>query len=72
MVQITIDKGIWISTEKIETLYHEYCPKLGCNSGQLHYPDFLLSPYCPQCKTPLLGQALTEGYGKRIAYHLEV
>jgi len=72
MVQITIDKGIWAPTGKLETLCHEYCPRLGCKSTRLNYPDFLVAPFCPECKTTLLGPDLTEGYGKRIAYHLEV
>ena len=71
MVQITIDRGIWSSTGKSEMLYHEYCQNPGCRTGRLNYPDFLVSPYCPECKTTLLGPDLTEGYGKRIAYHLE-
>ncbi len=71
MVRITIDKGVWMTSGKLETLYHEDCPKPGCRSTRLHYPDFLVGPYCPECKTTLLGPDITEGYGKRIAYHLE-
>jgi len=71
MVKITMDRGIWMSSGEFETLLHEWCPNPGCNALKLHYPDFLVAPYCPECKTSLLGPALTEGHGKRIAYHLE-
>ncbi len=72
MTKIIISKGFWQKTKKHETLYREYCPNSKCNSRRLYYPNYVDDAYCPECKTDLVGRDLVEGYGKRIAYHLEV
>jgi len=73
MVKITIGKGKWNKEQFFRELRWEACPNPRCRMGELHYPDFLETPSCPECKTKLIGakKGLEEGYGKRIAYHLE-
>lgn len=71
MIKIKIDRGWWVNGRKMETLYHEYCSNPLCSAPRLHYPDHLTDANCPECRTKLKGIGFMEGYGKRIAYHLE-
>lgn len=69
MIKIRIDHGWWPAGDKMETLYHEDCYK--CSTAAF-YPDHTNGVTCPRCKVKLLGIDFMEGYGKRMAYHLEV
>jgi hypothetical protein len=71
MVRITIDKGLWLKSPLPVTLYHETCPKHNCTARPLHYPSYLVAPYCPECKTNLLGTRLVVDSANRVEYHLE-
>ena len=71
MVKITIDKGFWQDGRVQVTLYHEDCPNPNCISSPLHYPCYLVAPYCPECKADLLGAQLVGRSAGRIEYHLE-
>ena len=70
MVKITITKGKWKNEVGIKTIFCEVCPNPDCPTQELEYPNYLIEPNCPDCKTPLMGKEVAEGYGKRINYHL--
>lgn len=71
MVKIRIDKGLWLKSPQPVTLYHETCPNHNCIARPLHYASYLVEPYCPECKTSLLGTRLVVDTANRVEYHLE-
>jgi hypothetical protein len=70
MVKIRITKGKWEKIVAPQTLLWEECSNQSCTTGILHYPNYMKGPFCPDCKTMLLGGDLVKGQPPRIAYHL--
>ena len=73
MIKIRTEPGLWEGMGVAQDLHFENCPTLNCLGGELHYPSWLKKPYCPYCRKFMPGKiwGVMEGYGKRIAYHLE-
>ena len=72
MVRIKLRSGYW--KNKRSELMWEKCPNPKCeNFGDyLHYPDWMVEPHCPQCKSNLPGQTLqlVRESSNRVNFHL--
>jgi len=62
-----IKKGKW-QGKMTDGLIFEDCPNLKCKNVELHYPDYMNGPHCPDCKTELVGGDLLK-IKHRVAYH---
>lgn len=73
MIKLEIGLGKWKDESYPRTLIWQTCPNSECESYdvQLHYPDYLKTAQCPDCKTALVGANLADTQYQRIVYHTE-
>lgn len=71
MKVLKLKQGAWSGSRKNEDLIYEVCSNPKCTCSELHYPRHLPGPFCPDCKTKLIGNFLLKGQKQRIVYHLE-
>jgi hypothetical protein len=69
MIVLKIKKGKWKNGNIKRDLIYEVCPTKSCDDTELHYPDYISGPHCPDCKKGLIGSGLIKFAG-RVSYHL--
>ena len=71
MKSIKIKNERWPSySDQLKDVYLEICPNEKCRKDvMLRYPTTSIKPYCPDCKTDLVGDLLVKSTLARFAYH---
>ena len=72
MIKVTEKMGFWHKSAVKILLYYEECPNAACPNDELHYPVYMREPFCPECKTKLIGGKLASTLAFRTIYHQAV
>lgn len=71
MVKVRIQHEEWKGDNVEKDIYYEICQNEECSCGEIHYPYYMKTAFCPQCKTPTIGVKLDDSVLERVEYHLE-